>query len=164
MELRHIEGGYRVSRCGSIISKRFNRPLKPSVSSSGYFSVSISIEGDVTTHLVHRLVAEPWVPNPMNLPQINHIDGDKLNNHIDNLEWCTGPYNMQEAIRLGLRKDKGVDNSNCKTDEDTVHKICNLLQDGLMTAKIRDMGFNCRLVEHIKYKDNWTHISKHYNF
>ena len=51
---------------------------------------------------VHRLVAEHFIPNPDNLPCINHIDGDKHNNHVSNLEWCTYQANMQHAVRTGL--------------------------------------------------------------
>lgn len=52
---------------------------------------------------IHRLVAQAFIPNPNNYPQVNHIDGNKLNNKADNLEWCTNEYNMKESWRLGLR-------------------------------------------------------------
>lgn len=53
---------------------------------------------------IHRLVAETFLPNPNELLQVNHIDGNKHNNNIDNLEWCTQKYNIQEAWRMGLAK------------------------------------------------------------
>ena len=69
---------------------------------------------------VHRLMMEAFIPNFNNLPQINHIDGNKLNNSLENLEWCTSKYNTQHAISLGLHKPK--EQSTCRAvvqmDED----------------------------------------------
>lgn len=77
-----------------------------------YWTVGL-IDGDRTSYpAVHRLVAEAFIPNPNNLPFVNHKDGNKKNNNIDNLEWCTAADNMQHAIRTGLRQSyKGQDRS-----------------------------------------------------
>jgi hypothetical protein len=70
--------------------------------SAGYLYVIISKK----TALVHRLVAEAWIPNPDNLDFVNHKDGDKKNNNVDNLEWCSRSYNLQHAYDTGLRSKK----------------------------------------------------------
>lgn len=74
----------------SIIAKRNGK--------EGYNVVNLKMK----THYVHRLVAEAFIPNPYNKPQVNHIDGNKLNNNIDNLEWCTGSENIKHAYRNNL--------------------------------------------------------------
>ena len=60
--------------------------------------MALTENGKTRWHLVHRLVAMAYIPNPKNLPFINHIDGNKLNNHIDNLEWCTRSENARHSF------------------------------------------------------------------
>lgn len=71
-----------------------------------YRRINVLENGKYKGYLLHRLVAEVFVENPHNLPFINHIDGDKKNNHPDNLEWCTHQANMQHAMETGLNKSK----------------------------------------------------------
>lgn len=68
----------------------------------GYKVVLVRENGGFKNYKVHRLVAEKYIPNPENLPCINHINGDKLDNRVENLEWCTQKHNIQEAFRLEL--------------------------------------------------------------
>ncbi len=63
-----------------------------------YLSVMFTVGNKSKRMLVHRLVAAAFIPNPDNLPQVNHIDGDKTNNRVDNLEWCTMNHNMEHAM------------------------------------------------------------------
>lgn len=70
--------------------------------SKKYWRVGIQINNKRKAFAVHRLVAQAFIPNPDNLPQINHIDGNKNNNHVSNLEWCTNDYNMNHAIEHNL--------------------------------------------------------------
>jgi len=75
-----------------------------------YDRISIKLEGRTTTRLVHRLVASAFIDNPLSLPQVNHKDGDKQNNHIENLEWCTLSHNMKHAVGNNLLvQKKGID-------------------------------------------------------
>lgn len=68
----------------------------------GYLHVKLQTPTGRKTAYIHRLVAEAFMPNPYNLPQVNHIDGNKYNNHVSNLEWCTQEENNLHAQKLGL--------------------------------------------------------------
>lgn len=67
------------------------------VDNVGYYEVVFRINGKKKYVRVHRVIAETMIPNPQNLPQVNHIDGNKLNNNVYNLEWCTNSYNTQHG-------------------------------------------------------------------
>lgn len=89
-------GGNRKSRVGG-------RWLKACRTSS-YLVVVLSVNGKTTHPMIHRLVAEAFVPNPNGYPEVNHIDGNKLNNHASNLEWVTRSMNQKHAWKSGLQK------------------------------------------------------------
>lgn len=79
--------------------------LKPNYSkSNGYYDVNLCFQGLNKYYDIHRLVAKAFIPNPDNLPQVNHIDGDKHNNCVENLEWCTAKYNIEHSVISGARK------------------------------------------------------------
>lgn len=108
-DIKGYEGRYMVSNHGEILSTKFNgkgksRILKQNDKGRGYLSVSLYKDKKVKPRTVHRIVAETFIPNPNNLPQINHIDGNKKNNNINNLEWCTAKENVQHAWKNGLVK------------------------------------------------------------
>jgi len=66
------------------------------------YTVHLYKDKKYKNYQVHRLVAQTFIPNPNNLPQINHIDGDSLNNRINNLEWCDNSHNLKHAVETGL--------------------------------------------------------------
>lgn len=84
---------YAVDRYGNVFNTKFGRQLKPNNEKSGYLSVFLFQNGKGKRIKVHRLVAEAFIPNPLNLPCVNHKDENKSNNDVNNLEWCDQRYN-----------------------------------------------------------------------
>lgn len=97
--------GYRVSTCGMVEGTSrwgYKRILKPSVSRNGYLRVSVRINGKTKNKSVHRLVLKTFsTPIDANKSEVNHIDGNKRNNKLSNLEWCTRKENSQHALKMG---------------------------------------------------------------
>lgn len=102
---KNIEGfiNYEVSNTGKIKNKITNKELAGGIK-RGYRQVILMNNNKRYYKLVHRLVAETFIPNYTKRPQINHIDGNKLNNNVENLEWCTRSENMIHAYKTGLEK------------------------------------------------------------
>ena len=92
-DIKNYEGIYQVTENGDVWSVRRNRFLKPYKNQLGYLRVVLSKNGIHKRYSVHRLVAQAFIDNPDNLPCVNHKDENKLNNNVDNLEWCTIRYN-----------------------------------------------------------------------
>ena len=96
------EGLYKISPNGEIFSEYSKRLLKPYVASDGYLRVNLCKDKKVKITMLHRIVAETFIPNPNNLPVVNHIDGNKANANAKNLEWATFSENSYHAFATGL--------------------------------------------------------------
>ena len=92
--IKGYEGYYTVNPHGDVFSLKSGKIMKPCRSNNGYMQVHLTKDGTTKSFKIHRLVAEAFIPNPLNLPQVNHIDENKENNEAWNLEWCTASYNM----------------------------------------------------------------------
>lgn len=107
-DLIGYEGLYIISNYGRIISlprsTTHGKLLIPQISKYGYYMQMLYKNGKAKLCRVNRLVALTFIDNPFNEPYVNHIDGNKLNNKVDNLEWCNQSHNQKEAWRLGLQK------------------------------------------------------------
>lgn len=110
------EGMYEVSNKGKIksLARDYNnrtlhdRIMKQYVGKTGYFCIRLCKNGKTKLFKVHRLIAEAFIDNPNKLPFINHLDGNKLNNSISNLEWCSPSRNIKHAYLTGLRRTQSV--------------------------------------------------------
>ena len=117
--VRGFEGLYEVSNLGEVFTVEHDQevtrddgskytvhvPSKQKIQAlcnTGYYSAALSKDGCTENYLVHRLVAEAFIPNPNNLPCVNHKDGDKTNNCVNNLEWCSYQENGLHAVSCGL--------------------------------------------------------------
>lgn len=99
------DGKFQISDTGRIINRKTGLERKPYVNENGYCIVGIydSEKGVSVQHRVHRLVAEAFIPNPAHKRTVNHKDGNKQNNVVDNLEWATHSENLEHARRTGLK-------------------------------------------------------------
>ena len=103
-EVPGYEGLYEVSNLGRVRSLCYNhtgqtKVLKPHKNSKGYLLAHLCKEGKKKFFIVHRLVAQAFLPNPDNLPEVNHRNEDKTDNRVDNIEFCTAKYNMNFGTR-----------------------------------------------------------------
>ncbi|WDS60601.1 homing endonuclease [Bacillus phage BC-7] len=156
-----IEGypSYKVSNYGEIINMKTMKILRKD-KRKGYFSVRLSRDNVSKVFSVHRLVANAFKGNPENLPQVNHIDGNKENNHIDNLEWCTREYNLKHQQDNGLVL-KGERNGMSKLTTSEVVSIIKL-NDGIHSSKEVAEMYGCTMdnIRSIWNCKTWKHIPR----
>ena len=123
-DIQGYEGLYQISNLGRVksleriiitsnnITKKISEKiLKPCLRKNGYYSIVLQKNNKSKYYTIHRLVAKEFIPNPDNLPQVNHKDENKLNNNVDNLEWCTSKYNNNYGThneRHALARSKTV--------------------------------------------------------
>jgi len=113
--VKHSFGGNKTIR---------ERIMTQGIDSKGYYRVFFTVLGITKMKLTHRLIANTFIPNPENKPEVNHKDGNKLNNHISNLEWNTCKENINHAIRTKLNiAAKGINTGSCKLTEKEVLEI-----------------------------------------
>ena len=135
----------------------------------GYMQVAPTNGGVRKTLRVARLVAMAFVARSSDQQtQVNHLDGDKENNHYTNLEWCTPSENIRHAFDTGLNKgyDKKGQSWKRRITEDQVHTMCRMLQDGLTNSDIlKEFDLEgSTIVSQIRCRKTWTHISASYKW
>lgn len=160
-----IETDYDIYTNGDVYSFKTNKFLKQHVV-CGYLSVSLFLNGKNRMFKTHRLVATAFIPNPYNKPQVNHIDGNKLNPDVSNLEWVTASENVLHAFRTGLKQSKiGKYSHLAKYDESAVRDACEYMEEGLISlseiSKITGLSFGMLWL--IVTKKSWVNVSCEYN-
>jgi hypothetical protein len=116
--------------------------LKQTPSSKGYLNVGLHFDGKIKRYRVHKLVAMVFIPNPEEKPFVNHIDGNKENNCVSNLEWCTHKENVQHSFETSLNPTKGEGNIHAKLTEHDVVEIRKLYKTGEYTHRQLAQMFN----------------------
>lgn len=149
---------------GSIFMKR-ERILKirPGTAFNGYTSIGLTdLTGSQDGHFIHRIVAKTFIPNPENKPFVNHKNGIKTDNRVENLEWCTRSENTVHAVLTGLLPVKrGIDCYFNKLTEQQVMEIRSRYSNGESTWKIfhsKDYQISYTNIKDIVARRIWTHI------
>lgn len=165
-----FEGYYQISNTGlvkslqrTIFSKYRNRILREiikvcPVNHRGYPRVQLTNASIKKIYSVHRLVAITFIPNPLNLPEVNHKNGIKSDNRLDNLEWCDKAFNERHASDNNL-KLKGSKHKMAILDENQVFEIRKEIAAGVKQKLIAlRFGVSVPTISSIKHKRNWSHI------
>ncbi len=163
-DVQGYEGVYQVNKLGEIrsldrhtkIGWRKGRVLKGVKGNNGYLRLTLCKNHIKKNFTVHRLVALTFIPNPDKLEQVNHINGIKSDNRVENLEWCTASENTYHAYKTGLTSKKGSKNNNAKLTEEKAENIRELLKEGMSQGKIADiMGVCSSTISLIKTGKIW---------
>lgn len=159
---------YYVNQYGDIRSKKNpNKLLKQFKNHKGYFAVKLFKNFSHQTFSVHRIVACTFLGYYPGL-QVNHINGDKTDNSVSNLEWVTCKENINHGWKNGLYKKsrKGSHSNVHKHNDMQIHCVCMLLEFSSLTSKeiAKQTGVSKYVIDKIRVRMLWTHISKYYNF
>ena len=127
-DVKGFEGLYQVSNIGNVkrlISERVfaERLIGRTIDKYGYVKRVLSKNGKNNHFTEHRLVAIAFIDNPNNKPAVNHINGIKIDNRVENLEWCTNKENKEHAVITGITNQKGIKHHKCKLTEEQVLEI-----------------------------------------
>jgi hypothetical protein len=161
MELwKEIQGfeRYSVSTLGRVRNNE-NATIRKGTLNNGYWAVTFGVGTKKKKNFrVHRLMAQAFIPNPNNLPQVNHIDGIKTNNILSNLEWCTPSYNLIHANKMGNHNPKrGEESGVAILTEELVLQIKKELASGKSAYAIaKRLGIGQGSIYGIKYGKSWT--------
>ena len=169
-DIKGYEGFYQVSNRGRVRSvdrvvenrgfprNQRGKTIKLRSTPFGYLDVGLHKEGKYKRCRVHRLVAEAFIDNPENKPEVNHDDGDKTNNHVRNLYWATRKENMDHAVATGLLNVKGENNYINKLTQEEVKNIISTLQNTNQSiiSIAKDYNINRQSIYNINTGISWS--------
>lgn len=160
LELEFLKN-YEIDTNGKIVSMYTNKVLKQHKMDCGYMRVKLWLNGSGRSFLVHRLVAAKYIENTLKLPEVNHLNGIKDDNRVENLEWVTRSQNLEHAYRTNLHSQSGENNSNSQLTEQDVISIYELLLDGCRNVDVsKRFNVDVCTVTDIKFKRNWKELLK----
>lgn len=159
---------FYVTKCGQIFSdtKGKMRKLKQRTNDFGYLMVSVldPFDNKFKGRRVHRLVCETYLPNPENKKEVNHIDCNKKNNNLINLEWSTSQENKDHAWANYMYPIYGEQSVYASITETQVHSICQALQDGARNIDVvKSFGVSKAIVSQLRNGTNWKYITSKYD-
>lgn len=173
-KIKKFKGDYEISNQGRIrstdrkiersngwIYTRKGKILTPSKKGGGYFKGAVCIDKKMVSYKIHRLVAETFIPNPENKPEVNHIDGNKTNNNVYNLEWCTRKENIRHCIDNKLQTPffgEQVGNSILK-ESDVLYIRKNFKPRVYTRKKLADkFGVSEATIKDVLSRKSWKHL------
>lgn len=131
--VKYLDTGYLISNNGHVFNEKTGRELKPQNNGNGYLKVTLTVSGKQTQKYIHRLVAECYLLNKST--QVNHKDGNKKNNSVENLEWCTNSENQIHAHKNGLKKN-GNNLWNGKFEKNQINQMKEFRNSGMFYYEI----------------------------
>lgn len=157
--IKRFEKRYAISNYGNVKNLKTGKILKSQLRKDGYFQIGLEIKDKKIMFLIHRLMAIAFISNPLDKKFINHINGIKADNRLENLEWVTHKENMQHAHKTGLNPArKGVKHHGAKLDNEDI-KLIRFLKDKVTKS---DLGYcfdvTRQQVHHITSYNQWRHI------
>ena len=163
-EIAGFEGKYDITSDGDVISLNYSgtgkeKILKARADNKGYLRVVLHKNNKPYEHKIHRLVAEAFIPKIEDKNYINHINGDKADNRIENLEWVTLSENTKHAFDTGLKSHKGEKHPQSKLKEQDIYEIFNLYYKGYKRKQIAPI-FNVShyTITDVLNRKSWKHI------
>jgi hypothetical protein len=148
-----VHFGYLIYEDGNILDVKKNIAVNNSVNKSGYVIVNLVQDGKRKLNLLHRVIAQAFLPNPSNKKCVNHINGIKVDNRVENLEWVTYSENMVHAFKKGLNSlsEKQKNNLKAKIVKKVIDKSTGITYNSIIEA-CNELG--------LKYTQTKTHLSR----
>ena len=157
-DIEGYEGYYQVSSEGRVFSIRSDKHLSLREEKNGYISVELNLSGNNKRLKMHRLVAKAFIPNPELKKTVNHINSNRSNNNLNNLEWATQSENILHAFKYGYKDSHGENHSHNKLTEKQVLEILKLKGKATQQVIADTFKVSRENISRIHRRLTWTHI------